>query len=90
MIDDPKKGPVYGVPLLDTLPLCGGMLQQMPSVAELADVRQTHERVVAAYEVLTNAYREEQNKVAVLKSLLADVIAGRWSVTVIQEAINEI
>lgn len=90
MTVDSEKGPVYGVPLLDTLPLSGGMMQQMPGREELEDVRRTSERVVAAYEVLVHHYREEQNKVYMLKCLLADVIAGKWSVTVLQEAINGI
>lgn len=48
-----EQGPVYGVPLIDTLPLgTGGMLQQMPSQSNLHQCRKLNERVVAGYEVL--------------------------------------
>lgn len=55
-----EVGPVYGVKLIDSLPL-GGMFQKMPDRQELQQVRKKHERVVAAYEVLLSRrqmYRE--------------------------------
>lgn len=56
-----ETGPVYGVPLIDTLPLgTGAMLQQMPSRADLEQVRIRNERVAAGYEVLLAHFRECQ------------------------------
>jgi len=65
-----QTGPIYGVPLIDTLPLGlnGGMLQQMPSRADLSDVRQVCERVAAGYEVLLSHYRAKSFRVAELES----------------------
>jgi len=58
----PKEvGPIYGVELLDSLPLDGGMSQALPSRRDLDDVRRTkivgNDRVVAGYEVLLEHYR---------------------------------
>jgi hypothetical protein len=66
----PEVGPIYNVPLIETLPLGsnGGMLQQMPNRQDLEDVRQMSERVVAGYEVLLNHYRAKCMKVAELES----------------------
>jgi hypothetical protein len=55
-----KQGPVYGVELIDTLPLGnGGMSQQMPTRDDLKNVRRVDggERVAAGYEVLLAHYR---------------------------------
>lgn len=51
-------GPIYGVPLIETLPLSGGMRQQMPSQADLTSIkdRQFGMRVVAGYEILLNSH----------------------------------
>ena len=83
-------GPLYGVPLLDTLPIGGGMSQQMASADDLLKVRRVSERTVAAYEVLTEKYRQECNKVEECKNLIRQVIGGHWTITMLQEAINEI
>lgn len=54
-----ELGPVYGVPLIDTLPFgSGGMKQQMPSRDDLEFVRKRNARVAAGYEVLLAHYRE--------------------------------
>ena len=53
------SGPVYGVRLIDALPLGGGaMMQAMPSRKDLIDARSMSERTVAGYEVLLSHYRE--------------------------------
>jgi len=54
-----KRGPIYGVELLDSLPLDGGMLQQLPSRDDLESIRDLRngERIVAGYEVLLEHYR---------------------------------
>lgn len=60
-MSEQETGPVYGVPLIDTLPLgTGAMCQQMPSRADLEQVRKRNERVVAGYEVLLVHFRECQ------------------------------
>ena len=50
-------GPVYGVELIATLPLDGGMRQAMPSRRDLQQVREISERTAAGYEVLLEHYR---------------------------------
>ena len=56
-----SKGPIYGVELIDTLPLDpdrpDGMLQAMASFEDLDAVRTRNERVSAAYEVLLVHYK---------------------------------
>ena len=53
------KGPIYGVELIDTLPLGSGqMIQQMPSRADLEQSRTHGDRVAAGYEILLAHYRD--------------------------------
>ena len=52
-----NNGPIYSVELLDSLPMPGGMIQAMPSRAELEVLKDKHTRVVAGFEVLTYHYR---------------------------------
>lgn len=67
----PETGPIYGVPLIETLPLGtnGGMLQRMPSRADLQDIRQMCERACAGYEVLLSHYRAKCERVAQLEEV---------------------
>ena len=55
-----EMGPIYGVELIDTLPLGNGMLQAMPSRDDLLQVKRISERTVAGYEVLLDAYRKKK------------------------------
>jgi len=63
-----QTGPVYGVPLIGSLPLDDGMRQAMPSRADLDEVRWTNERVVAGYEVLLGHYQRLRRVVDYLDS----------------------
>ena len=84
-------GPVYGVRLLETLPLGNSnMLQALPNKADLKQVQRISERTVAGFEVLTAHYMEQCNEVARLKELIRQVIAGKWSVTELQESIGDL
>lgn len=61
-------GPIYSVPLIDTLPLNpskpGGMLQQMASREELQlVVDRVGERVAAAYEILLHYWRIQHGEI---------------------------
>jgi len=69
-MSNPETGPLFGVPLIATLPLRanGRMVQVMPSRADLCDVRQVCERVAAGYEVLLSHYRVKCFRVAELES----------------------
>lgn len=85
------SGPVYGVRLIDTMPLgSGGMLQQMPDRQELEEVKKRSHRTVAAYEVLLSHYRQSTEEVERLKGVIRQVIAGEWSPTGLQEAIGDV
>ena len=58
------KGPIYGVELIDSLPMDPnrpkGMRQAMPSQSDLEGIKDYRQgqRVVAGYEVLLNHYLE--------------------------------
>lgn len=63
-----ETGPIYGVPLIDTLPLGTGMMtQQMASRDDLVFVRLHSERVVAAYEVALAHLADAREEVKLLK-----------------------
>ena len=68
-------GPVYGVPLIDSLPLndggAGTMKQVMPSESDLNDVMGISVRTVAGYEVLLNHWRAAKTRIAELEKELA-------------------
>lgn len=53
-----ENGPVYSVPLIDSLPLNDGssFRQAMPSLADLKQAARVNLRVVAGYEVLLEHY----------------------------------
>jgi hypothetical protein len=73
-------GPIYGVELLVSLPLDGGMSQALPSRKDLDDVRRTkingNDRVVAGYEVLLEHYRRMSAAALSMRSLWP---AERWA-----------
>lgn len=62
-------GPIYSVPLIDSLPLNPdnptGMLQQMPSAADLEGIRNYRQgaRVCAGYEVLLHHWRQQRSQI---------------------------
>jgi hypothetical protein len=67
--DREEVGPVYGVKLIDSLPLNGGtMYQAMPSRADLEQVRKINERVAAGFEVLLGHYRQLATAVKMFSS----------------------
>lgn len=71
-------GPVYSVPLIDTLPLNpanpNGMLQQMASRDELQlVVERVGERVAAAYEILLHYWRIQHGEIERLKRVMEAV-----------------
>ena len=51
-----EVGPMYGVPLIDSLPL-GTMRQACPSRRDLEKAAKYNTRVAAAYEVLLSHYQ---------------------------------
>jgi hypothetical protein len=54
-----EYGPLYGTELIETLPIgTGPMVQAMPSLADLEQVKRSNQRVVAGYEVLLAHYRD--------------------------------
>lgn len=53
-------GPIYGVELIDELPIHGGMFQCMPSQQELRKVSKVSQRTVAGFEVLLSHWRNEK------------------------------
>lgn len=73
-----EMGPIYGVELLDTLPLWGGpMLQQLPSRNDLELSRRLGDRLAAGYEVLLSHYRRA---LAESKRLQSDLAIARETI----------
>ena len=73
MIEREERGPIYGVTLIDSLPLNeSGWKQQMPGRQDLLDAMQATKssRVVAGFEVLLAHYKEKCDEVEQLKSQL--------------------
>lgn len=70
-----ETGPIYGVPLIDRLPIGGdGWMQQMPSWRELSWCRDSPQhRVAAGYEVLLAHYHRVCEERDSLKRLLSKV-----------------
>ncbi len=66
------------------------MTQAMPSRKDLEQVKKISTRTVAGLEVLTQKYMDRGLEIDRLKSLIRNVIAGKWSVTGLQEAIGDI
>lgn len=86
-----ELGPVYGVNLIDALPLgSGSMKQAMPTRSDLLKVQRVSERTVAGYEVLLDHYKHQCSEVERLKNVIRQVIRGKWSVTELQEVIGDI
>lgn len=58
-----RVGPVYGVTLIDSLPLDGGMKQAMPNEDDLRRVLKVSVRTVAGYEVLLEHFRRQESEI---------------------------
>ena len=73
-----ELGPLYGVKLLDSLPLDGGMRQALPSRRDLEDVLRARGvcsgRVVGGYEVLLGHYHR-------LQALINEMAAANFAPT---------
>lgn len=74
-----ETGPIYGVPLIDCLPMDmdNGMKQAMPSREDLVRVRSVSDRTVAGYEVLLSHYRRAMEEIDRLTKNLAFVRESR-------------
>ena len=73
-----EKGPIYGVELIDTLPIgTGSMLQQMPDREDLQATRKFSDRTAAGYEVLLSHWRAQSELCdRLLKALLCPTCGG--------------
>ena len=84
-----EKGPLYGVELIEDLPIGeGSMRQAMPSRSDLTGIAKINQRVVAGYEVLLAHYRESQAEVERLRvlnqramAIIADAIVHGMPIT---------
>ena len=65
-----EAGPIYGVELLKSLPLDGGMRQALPNRRDLERTRADNDRVAAGFEVLTEHYRRAMTEIERLQSAL--------------------
>lgn len=68
-----ETGPIYGVPLIDTLPVGNsGWLRQMPSRRDLALCQDLNaHRVAGGYEVLLSHYHKVCEERDVLKQMVS-------------------
>jgi hypothetical protein len=76
-----SKGPIYGVELLDALPLDGGMMQAMPNWRDLEQTREHNDRVAAGFEVLTEHYRRQAAEIERLRDELDKPASGYHAVS---------
>lgn len=78
-----EHGPIWGVELLDSLPLDGGMRQALPSRKDLDDVRQTNingnDRLVAGYEVLLEHYYRAVKRAEIAEARCEQLVKGQES-----------
>jgi hypothetical protein len=76
-----ETGPIYGVELIDDLPLGTGMMRQaMPSRDDLERVMERNQRTVAGYEVLLAHYKELLSLARAYEEWEGDLILnGDWS-----------
>lgn len=66
-----EVGPIYGVPLIDVLPLgSGSMKQAMPGREDLRRASMRSERTAAGYEVLLNHYRNQCEELSLWRWLV--------------------
>lgn len=69
-----SKGPIYGVELIDVLPLgqfgTRDTLQAMPIAADLRRVRLVSERIVAGHEMLLGRFVSQKTEVERLHHLI--------------------
>lgn len=68
-----ETGPIYGVPLIDSLPMGETMRQAMPSRSDLIWCKMTHDKVAAGYEVLLAHYHRVCEERDALKRILSKV-----------------
>jgi hypothetical protein len=82
-----EVGPIYGVELIDSLPIGdGSCFQALPSRADLDGVKNYRQgtRVVAGFEVLLNHWREQQGEINRLQAIetaaraLMQAAADQW------------
>lgn len=83
-------GPVYGVRLIDSLPIGSSMQQAMPTRDDLIRANKVAERVVAGYEVLLATYQQMCSEKTKLESMLRRVVDGNWSITEVQEILGDL
>lgn len=71
-----RRGPVYEVPLLDTLPI-GGMLQALPSRDDLSGILdgRSGTRIVCGYEVLMMHYRKTRDAFEAARAFIDSHVA---------------
>lgn len=63
-----ERGPIYGVELIDGLPLgTGGFTQAMPSLQDLELAREIGGRLPAGYEVLLRHFQEVVEEIETLR-----------------------
>lgn len=67
-----NTGPIYGVNLIDSLPIGGGMKQSMPSRRDLVEVSEVNQRVVAGYEVAIATIESRDIEIEALKEANPD------------------
>jgi len=72
-----ETGPIYNVPLINSLPLCSaapdGMRQAMPNRADLERVNKLSARTAAGYELLLATYLNQSRRLAAAQAELAKV-----------------
>jgi hypothetical protein len=79
-----ETGPIYGIELIPSLPLDGGMYQALPNRRDLVRtrLRLDNDRVAAGFEVLTEHYRRAMAEIERLQKQYMELAAAVWVQTV--------
>lgn len=71
-----ETGPIYNVPLIETLPIPGSSMRQaMPQRFELELVAKRSQRTVAGYEVLLCHWHNQNERIKELTAFVREVVA---------------
>lgn len=87
-----ETGPVYGVQLLESVPIgLTSFYQRCPNRKELEEVKKISEPTVAAFEVLTGHYYRHLHEIAATPPWLPDLIkALGWQSGTIHQCIEKV
>lgn len=83
-------GPLYGVELIKSLPISGGMKQAMPNWRDLERVAEVSQRGCAGYEILLSHFRNSQRALREARDALRALGVATRTLQAVGNAIVEL